>query len=278
MNLQQAQDTLAADAGRADLVFPTNAKIALRIQKLLEDPDCSIEQLSKLLSAEPFLLSRLLNIANSVAYNRSGRTMSDVRSAISLLGFNTLRPLVTAVLIRQMQGMSQAPAQRALAGRLWEHTAHVAALARVIAQRVTQQDPDAAFFAGIIHEVGGFYLISQGTRFPELLDNGLAWWRETGEARIGRAVGGVLGVPENIRDAQESLWHGYLSMPPQSLGDTLLLADQLSPLASPLSGIDEIAREAPPADLDLMIDDVMLSGILAASAEEVNSLIEALKG
>lgn len=277
MSIEKALDKIAADAIRGDMVFPTNAELTLRVQKLLDDPDCSIEQLSKLISADPVLLSRVIGIANAAAYNPSGRAMSEVRSAIARLGFNTLRILVTAVLIRQMQGLSQSAEHRALAGKLWEHTAHVAALARVIARRVTHQDPDAAFFAGIVHEVGGFYLISRASSYPELLDNRFELWREEGEARIGRAILQLLGVPENILAAQEGLWNGYLSMPPRSLGDTLLLADQLSPLASPLSGEQQVAQKVPPANLDLMIDDELLSGILSESAEEVQSLSDALK-
>ena len=41
--------------------------------------------------------------------------------------------------------------------------------ARVLARRVTRQNPDAAFFAGIVHEVGSFYLISRAADFPGLL-------------------------------------------------------------------------------------------------------------
>jgi len=277
MNTQETLARIAADAGRDDQFFSTNTELALRVRKLLEDPNCSIEQLNKLIAAEPVLMSRVIGIANSVAYNPSGRTTTDIRAAISRLGFNTLRILVTAVIVRQMQNLSNSAEHQALARQLWEHTAHVAALARIIARRVTHQDPDAAFFAGIVHEIGGFYLLARAADYPELLGNGLEAWRDGGEASVGRAVLQVLGVPENIMAAQEVLWNGYLSMPPQSLGDTLLLADQLSLLASPLNSMGQDSPKAPPADLDLMIDDAMLSSILAESAEEVQSLSDALQ-
>jgi len=48
-----------------------------------------------------------------------------------------------------------------------EHTAHVASLAHVIARRVTRLDPETALFAGIIHEVGGFYLLSRVKDHPD---------------------------------------------------------------------------------------------------------------
>jgi HD-like signal output (HDOD) protein len=277
MDVQKALEAVAADAARGDMVFPTNAEIALRVQRALDDPDCSIDQLSKLISAEPILSARVVGISNSVAYNHSGRANSDVGHAVSRLGFKTLRILVTAMVVRQMEGMSQLPEHRALAVRLWEHTAHVAALARIIAQRVTHQDPDAAFFAGIVHEVGGFYLISRASSFPGLFTSDLTEWHDHGEAAVGRAVLRVLGVPENILAAVETLWDGYLALPPETLGDTLLLADQLSPVESPLGQLSGMGRAGMDVDIDMAIDDETLSGILKDSAEEVESLIAALK-
>jgi len=277
MDVQAALETIAADAGRGEMVFPTHAQVTLRVQRALDDPDCSLDQLSTLISAEPILSAKVVGIANSVAYNPSGRAISDVRSAVSRLGFNTLRPLVAAVLIRQMQEMAPLPEHRALAGRLWEHTAHVAALARVIARRVTKQDPEAAFFAGIVHEVGGFYLIARAAAFPGLLDSNLEQWVGTGEAQVGRKVLAALGVPANILAAVETLWDGFLAMPAASLGDTLLLADQLAPCESPLAELDGMSRRGMAADIDLLVGQEMLSAILADSAEEVDSLTAALK-
>lgn len=276
MNVQEALDAVAADAGRGDMVFPSNTEIALRVQRALDDPDCSTDQLSKIISAEPVLSARVVSIANSVAYNASGRAISDVRTAVPRLGFKTLRTLATALVVRQMQGMSQTPEHRALAARLWEHTAHVAALARVIARRITKQDPEAAFFAGIVHEVGGFYLISRASKFPGLFDSDLEPWYGEGEAQVGRAVLNALGVPANILEAIETLWDGYLAMPPKSLGDTILLADQLSPVESPLTELAGMGRKGIAADIDLQIDDETLTSILADAAEEVESLIKAL--
>jgi hypothetical protein len=200
-----------------------------------------------------------------------------VPSAVSRLGFKTLRILVTAILVRQMEGMSPLPEHRLLAVRLWEHTAHVAALARVIAQRVTHQDPEAAFFAGIVHEVGGFYLISRASTFPGLFDGSLTEWHVRSEAEVGRAVLRVLGVPENILAAIGTLWEGYLALPPESLGDTLLLADRLSPVESPLSPLAGKGRKSTDIDIDVDIDDETLGSILKDSADEVNSLFAALK-
>lgn len=277
MDVQAALKAIADDAARGDMVFTSNADLASRVRRALDDPDCSIDQLGKLVSAEPILAARVVGIANSAAYNHSGRAITEINRAISLIGLSNLRALATAVVVRQMEGMSQTPEHRVLARKLWEHTAHVAALARLIAKRVTHQNPDAAFFAGIVHEVGGFYLISRAAEFPGMLEGDFEAWYGRGEAKVGRAVLAMLGAPENVLAAMEILWAGYLSMPPESLGDTLLLAEQLSPVESPLSQLAGMGRRGMPVEIDVVLDDETLSGILRDSAEEVESLTKALQ-
>lgn len=277
MNVQETLARIAEDATRGDMVLPTGTDVLVRIQRDLDDPDCSLEHLGQLIAAEPVLAARVVGIANSVAYNPGGRAINDLRQALSRLGFRTLRTLVTAMIVRQMQGMSASPVCRDLAARLWEHTAHVAALSRLIAKRVTHQDPEVAFFAGIVHEVGGFYLISRASAYPGLLEADLEPWHNGGEASVGRQVLKALDVPPTTLDAVESMWSGYLAMPAQSLGDTLLLADELSPVESPLAELSGMGRRGLPADIDMQIGDELLSEIIEGARDEVHSLTAALK-
>lgn len=277
MDERKALEEIAASAARGDMVFPTHAEMALRVRRALDDPDTSVDRLAKLILAEPLLAARVVGMANSVAYNPSGRLVSDVRNAIPRIGFKSLRALATAVVVRQMEEMPKTPAHKQLAIKLWEHTAHVASLAYVIAKRVTHQDPDTAFFAGIVHEVGGFYLISRAADYPGLFESEIPDWDGDAEAKVGRAVLQVLAVPEPVMKAIEALWEGLLAMPPETLGDTLLLADQMSPVESPLSAVAGMSREGVGVQIDVAIDDETLSSILADAAEEVKSLTGALK-
>lgn len=271
---------IADEATRDELIFPTTTEISLKVQKLLDDPDCSMDLLAKLVQADPLLAARVVAVANSALYNRSGKSIADVRNAVSRIGLSTLRVLAAAVIVRQMEASADTPQHRQLAMRLWEHTAHVAALCQVIARRVTHVNPDTAFFAGIIHEVGGFYLISRAADYPGLLegeDGSLLAWEEVGAAQVGRAVLQRLDAPAAVIAAIEGMWAGYLAMPPENLADTLLLADRLAPVESPLAQLAGNGREGSAANIDVALDDETLSSILAESAEDVASLIAALR-
>jgi len=228
--------------------------------------------------AEPLLAARVVAMSNSAAFNRSGREITDVRTAVMRLGFRTIRSLAMALVTRQMAGQHTSKVHQNLAAQLWEHTAHVTSLANVIARRFTHVDPDTAMFAGIVHEVGGFYLLSRADAYPGLLEGDFHEWIESGEAEVGRAVLKVLGVPDIVVEAVDGYWNGYLAIPPVSIGDTLLIAEELAPVASPLhklGGSEE--GEGMTARMDITIGQETLSSILEESAEEVASLTAALK-
>lgn len=270
--------SIAADAAKGELAFPTSARVAMKVLQALDDPDCHIEAAAKLVQAEPLLAARVVAMSNAAAFNRSGREITDVRSAVMRLGFRTIRSLAMALVTRQMAGQPTSKAHQNLAAQLWEHTAHVTSLVNVIARRFTHVDPDTALFAGIVHEVGGFYMLSRADEFPGLLDGDLHEWIEGGEAEVGRAVLQVLGVPEMVIEAVAGYWNGYLAIPPVSIGDTLLIAEELAPVASPLhklGGSEE--GEGMTARMDITLGQETLSIILEESAEEVASLTAALK-
>lgn len=277
MNRIEALKTITAEAASGELVFPTSIDVALKIQRALDDPECHMETAARLVVGEPLLAARVVAIANSVAYNRSGQNISDVRIAVSRIGLRTLRTLATALATRQMAGAPKDPEIRAIAARLWEHTAHVAALAHVIARRVTHLDPETAMFAGIVHEVGGFYLISRAAEFPGLLVGEPEEWAENAEAEIGRAILTRLAVTDTVMQAIEAQWEGFLALPPVTLGDTLLLANDLAPVASPLYDSGTIRNGSSAAVIDSVVDEETLSSILAESAAEVESLTAALR-
>ncbi len=278
MNVPEILAKLAATALEGEVIFPTTAEMALKIQRLLDDPDCSVDQLARLVQADPLLATRVVAVANSVIYNRSGQNVANVKNALTRLGFKIVRVLAASVVVRQMEGMAQTIEHRRMARQLWERTAHVAALANVIARRVTHQDPDSAFFAGIVHEVGSFYLIARADDYPGLLEGGdgsLAAWNGSSGAEVSRAVLQRLGVPADVLAVIEGLRDGRLAIPPTSLGDTLLLACRLAPVASPLARLVGAATGTD-APLDAGLDAATLSGIVQESREEVGSLIGAL--
>ena len=87
----EAQSTVAFDfirslagelsGGHVDL--PSFPEIALQVRRILSDPNTRVEQIVRVVGSEPALAARLLRIANSAAINRSGKSVTDLRTAIA---------------------------------------------------------------------------------------------------------------------------------------------------------------------------------------------------
>jgi HD-like signal output (HDOD) protein len=164
---------------------------------------------------------------------------------------------------------------RICADQLWQHCAHVASLSHLLARALTRVDPDTALFAGIMHEVAGFYLLARADDMPGLLDDPDAHMGALHEI-VTRELMRKLAVPEPVAAAIVSLRGGAMSLPPDGLRDTLLLARRLAPLRSPLAQADD-AVLANAAAVDAYLDgNTLIDAILLESAEEARSMSAAL--
>ena len=273
MKRLEALRVVAAEAQRGELVFATSVAVASRIHAALEDPNIHVAAAARLVQTEPLLAARCVAMANSVAYQRSVPLITDVGSAVTRLGLRTVSTLAEALIVRQLAGAPKDPVQQTVLAHLWEHTAHVASLSRLIARRVTHLDPETALFAGLVHEVGNFYLISRSPEFPSLLDIEHESEEEEFEIAVNRAVVATLSLPAPIVEALEIAWMGYVASPTATLGDTVALAKALAPVESPFVRLQNSRRIAP---MDMMIGEERLTGILQDSKEEVDSLTHAL--
>jgi hypothetical protein len=127
-----------------------------------------------------------------------------------------------------------------------------------------------------VHEVGGFYLLSRAEEFPGLLDEDPENWHSASEEIITREVMRKLCIPEPVADAVEGLRDSFMSIPPDTLLDTLLLANHLTPVKSPLQ---EPQRDLPPhsdSAIDLFIDEQKLASMLEEAKRDAAEMSAAL--
>jgi hypothetical protein len=275
VNRIEAFGYIAAQAARGDISFPTSVNAVLRLQQALNDPDCHLEQAIRLVLGEPQLAARVVALANSSAFNAGNPPVTNVRAAVTRVGYRNLQMLVASLAVRQFGSCIQDPDLRAKAEQLWEHTVQVAALAQVFARRVTFVNPDTAMFAGIVHEVGAFYLLTRADEFPGLLDDDDERWGELCEDMVTREVGRRLSLPEPVADAVFELRGGWLHMPPTSLLDTLLLANLYAGIPSPL-GIEAPLPDHCESTLDYLVDETTLREIIGEATELSDSMGQAV--
>lgn len=185
-----------------ELVFPTGFDTVTRLHEALEDPEIGLEKIGALLPGDPLVSARLLALANSAAYNPAGDTIKNLHKAIERLGLQNVRMVALGVASRQLL-LARDDAFRALGDRVWTHSLHTASAAYVLARRLSRVQPDEALLAGLIHNLGAFYLIYRGGQYddlvadPDALSRLLADWHES----IGHTLAIALGLPQKLADA-----------------------------------------------------------------------------
>ena len=279
MNKLEALKNIVIQARSGELVFPANIQASLTIQEALDTPGCGIENAAKLVMKDPLMAARVVAIANSVAYSRFGGGVTNIRTAITILGFSTLRSVIASVVMKQISQAVNDDRIRSRMETLWQHSAQVGAVAFLLAKKLTRIDPETALFAGIVHEIGGFYLLSRAEEFPALLELGTSSpdnaSQDEDQILIGQAVLHKLLVPKRVISAIEVLWSDAGEIPPESLGDILVLANELSATSSPL---DLRTREDKMQKIQAIDHhfEIPVSQLLEDAAEELHSLVVSL--
>jgi HD-like signal output (HDOD) protein len=268
-----------AQAKTGELNFPTSLDASRRVLKAVENPDIGLATLAKIVISEPLLSAKVIRLANSVAMNPTNQVIRDVRLAVVRVGMDPIKALAMVLVMNQLRQSQRHASTSNLSSRLWERSVNVAALAYVIAKKMTVLNPDEAMFAGIVHDLGRFYLLAQALDYPELLENQAALAEtinDLGE-RATRMVLEELKLPGSVVEAVMASGQYGKTMPPATLGDILFVARALSPRQDPFDALD--ARVAPVADaaVTLGLDQSTVAEVIAASGNEIYSIVVALE-
>ena len=264
---------LAAELSQGKISFPTFADATLKVRMALNDPRIDADRLARLLSTEPLLAARLLRLANSAAYKTAGRTAVDVRSAVTRVGFGTIRALAVNVALEQIAQMNELKPVLGRAREILAHSVDVAALASVIARKMTRVNPDEALFAGLVHDIGRFYLLSRVSRYPELDPNSadVEGLQDEWHAGVGHAILCSLNVPEEIAEAVNHHEEPIGTVEPRNLAGILNIANRVSHGPNPLNGLTA-------DDVPISIEAPQVMAVLAENTDALRSLASSLKG
>jgi len=272
-------EDIARDLSGNVVSFPTFLDITFRVRTALKNPSLTVEQLATLVGAEPLMSAKIIRMANSVAMNPSGRTIADVKSAIARVGMEAVRSVSFAVAMEQLLGSKKMAPFEGISQRLWEHSIHVAALCRVLASKLARLNPDEAMFAGLVHDIGVFYLLSRVANFPELIEDKaelhelLVQWHDN----IGHALLAALGQPEEVLAAVQE--HEIERPVPvvKTLSDVLFIANKLANTQTGWRDPD-FGAAVDTSALAAIFDAEAMAALLAESEAEVRSLKAALAG
>lgn len=169
MDVDKFISDILADLKTGHLHLPTLPQVALKINDIIVDPNATAKAVAKVVGADPALSARLIQAANS-PLARANHKVENVQTAVTRLGMLTVRNLVSSFLIRNMFH-TRYPALKQRMLSLWNHSAQVAAISFVLANKYTELKPDEAMLAGLIHDIGKLPIIAKAEEYPGLVKN-----------------------------------------------------------------------------------------------------------
>lgn len=193
---------LAADVSQGNIDLPCFSNVVVRISEALMDPETTSEQVVTIVGTEPRLAARLLQTANSAAFNTSGKPVADLRSAVTRIGQQMVQSIAISYAIRQMQFEDALRAIAQPLAELWNRSIAVACTCQLVAER-TKVHSDAAFLTGLLHGIGSLYIMAHvATRSANPAEQRsriemLEGW----QASIGKAILESWGFPQEMCDA-----------------------------------------------------------------------------
>jgi len=173
----------------------------LRVQRMIDSPDCNTSALARELELDPALATRMVGIANSPFYAGLDGVES-VRDAVVRIGLAETRNIVMAITLRSK--VFRVPGFADQVKQLWQHALGASVAAQLLAAEAGM-DPDPAFLAGLVHDVGRVALYSLAADMRrhsrganEISYSGLTQVSDLLHARLGAVITDAWRVSSTI--------------------------------------------------------------------------------
>ncbi|MDH4609773.1 HDOD domain-containing protein [Pseudomonas sp. BN102] len=168
----KVQQELIQAIDNDELVLPTLPEVALRVRETAEDPNASIQDLTKVIGNDAALTARIIKVVNSPLL-RTNKEITDLQMAISRLGINYTSNLATGLAMEQMFQATSDVVDRKMR-EVWNKSTEIAGICHVLCRHYTRLMPDQATLAGLVHQIGILPILTYAEEHNELLADSIS--------------------------------------------------------------------------------------------------------
>jgi HD-like signal output (HDOD) protein/signal transduction histidine kinase len=138
--------------------LPAMPQILIKLLAHLQADDLGMPELAALVAKDAGMTGKILTVANSSAYHRNGR-QPNLEQAMVALGTDMIKTLVISDSV--FQTFNSFPNSSATDLRaFWKNSLTAAVLARDLARHLNYSQPEEAYLAGLLHNVGRLALLA----------------------------------------------------------------------------------------------------------------------
>ena len=268
---------LAQEVSKGRVELPSFPDVAVRVRKVLADEHVSNEQIARVVGSDAGLAARLLTLANSVALNRSGRSVADLKTAVNRIGHNNVRTAAVSFAIAQLRRAGELKHISKELEQLWTEATMVAALSYALASRAPNVNADEAMLAGLLHNVGKIYVLARAHRHDSLFKDpvAIAQVLRDWHANVGKAIVENWGFPAHIAEAIAEHENIDRSVGTADVTDVLTVAVMMSGFMGHETDL-ELNMQGVKAFWRLGLDNEKCVHVMRDCADEITALRSAL--
>lgn len=176
-------------------VLPTLPEIYVKLENEINAKETSIERISKIISSDPSITAKILQLTNSAFFGLPMR-ISNMTQALNFLGIKLIQTLVLTIKLFKIMDSNHPSAKTYL--QVWNHSNQVAIISQKIGKTklALKSDIEYCFLGGLLHDIGKLILLNNfsaeeiGEKFSETI-----------HADVGAYLLGIWGLPEPIIEA-----------------------------------------------------------------------------
>ncbi len=140
---------------RNSLSLPALPPIASHILRLCREEDASVDQLAALISQDPAVVTRLLQVANSSYYGGSRHKVTSVAQAVTLIGMNAVGTLAVSFCVHRLFQDMKLSGQVGIDHRkFWRRSIFSSVAGRTLGQWVKLPDCELPFLGALLQDIG----------------------------------------------------------------------------------------------------------------------------
>ncbi|OUS25201.1 hypothetical protein A9Q99_21605 [Gammaproteobacteria bacterium 45_16_T64] len=222
------------DLSSNNLELPSIPAIANHIRQAVASEDASCDLLSKLISADPVMVVKIISASNSPLYRGESKVLT-CSDAVSRLGVDTTKQLVNVYALRELFG-SKLGCLQARMQILWQTSQSVAAIAHTLATMTKTVDPEQALLAGLTHDVGVIPVLQYADSHTHFVTNvkDLEKVIEALRAELGGTMLEQWGWPEDMLNVVTNTgnWQYESGQEEPDLADIVIIAQVHAMLGS----------------------------------------------
>lgn len=206
-SVQDFLDHVKAELEANRLVLPTLPDVALKVRDAVAKGDASAHELAEMIATDPAISARLIQVVNSPLY-RGANEIKNIQMAVTRLGNNTIRTLVTSLVMQQMFKPTSMLLEHHFRS-IWEQGVNVSAISRALAAFVPHLNADEAMLAGLIHQIGKLPILTLVEKIAEFRDSPsrLEKLLEKAHPHVGKIIMDTWNFPQELKQVASEYVH-----------------------------------------------------------------------